>query len=87
MAIESRDELFEDIRQLAETWKLRSAGRALSLLSDGWPVKPGPQTEQYRELLGALENVRDQAADELLGDELARVTDAINVLETVVYRC
>ncbi len=87
MAIESRDELFEDIQQLADAWRMRSAARALSLLSDGWPPKPGTQTEQYRDLLSALESVRDTAADELHADELAKVIEAINILETVVYRC
>jgi hypothetical protein len=74
-----------DIDQLVNAWYDRRCLSALRRILQGWPLTSG-LTDDWGNLLDALEQVRAFAKDELTEDEQARLDGAIHEVGRLVYR-
>ena len=75
----------QDVAELVEAWCDRRAFRALREILAGYPLTSG-LTDDWGQLLKALEAVRGLAAVELINDEPERVDRLISEVSAIVYR-
>jgi hypothetical protein len=78
-------ELQRQVGELVEAWCDRRALRALREVLAGYPLSSG-LTEDWAELLKALEGVRAFARNDLTDHEAERVDHLIGAASAIVYR-
>jgi hypothetical protein len=83
--VRSTYELLGDIDRLVNVWCDRRCLSALRRILQGWPLT-SRLTDDWANLLDALEKVRAFAKDELTDDEQTRLEEAIQEVARVVYR-
>jgi hypothetical protein len=83
--MQATSELLSDIGDLVNAWCDRRCFEALRAILQGWPLVGG-LTDDWGNLLDALEKVRALAGGELTEPERARVEDAIHDVGRVVHR-
>lgn len=77
--------IVEGVERLVGAWCDRRALRALRAILSGWPLTSG-LTDDWGDLLSALEKVRAFAREELTDDEARAIEDLIHDVQKVVYR-
>ncbi len=77
--------IIEDVERLVSGWCDRRSLRALRAILSGWPLTSG-LTDDWGNLLDALEKVRAFARDELTENEARVVDDLIHEVQRVVHR-
>lgn len=78
-------EIIEEVDRLVGTWCDRRCLRALRAILSGWPLSSG-LTDDWGNLLDALEKVRAFARDELTETEAGAVEDLIHEVQQVLNR-
>jgi hypothetical protein len=78
-------ELQQAVGKLVDAWCDRRSLRALREILAGYPIVSG-LTDDWAELLKALEGVRAFARDELTDDEAERVDQLIGAASAIVHR-
>jgi hypothetical protein len=77
--------IIEEVEQLVGGWCDRRSLRALRAILSGWPLSGG-LTDDWGNLLDALEKVRALARNELTENEARVVEDLIHQVQQVVNR-
>jgi len=85
MKIENNQQLFSMIQQLIDAWCDRRCLRALKAILRIYPPPP-VLTDDWGELLIALQDVRAFARDELTIDERGAIEDCIRAVDSAVHR-
>ncbi len=75
--------IIEEVERLVGAWCDRRSLRALRAILSGWPLTSG-LTDDWGNLLDALEKVRAFARDELTENEARAVEDLIHEVQRVV---
>jgi hypothetical protein len=83
--VRTASDVLADIESLVNAWCDRRCLRALRAILQGWPLASG-LTDDWANLLDALEEVRAFAGPELADGERERVEDAIHEVGRIVYR-
>jgi hypothetical protein len=78
-------EVLAEVDRLVAGWCDRRSYGALRAILAGWPLTSG-LTDDWGQLLDALEKVRAFAQRDLVGDELAQVEDLIRDVDRLVQR-
>jgi hypothetical protein len=78
-------EIIEQVERLVGGWRDRRSLRALRAILSGWPLSNG-LTDDWGNLLDALEKVRALARDELTDLEARAVEDLIHDVQRVIHR-
>jgi hypothetical protein len=86
MPLESKQELLDTVQKLVSAWQVRGAQRALAPLRQAWPPMPIMTSEDWSQLLAALQQSR-KAMGEITRDEREAIDEIALVLEAWVYRC
>jgi hypothetical protein len=81
----SASEVQREIDRLVNAWCDRRCLGALREILRGWPLSSG-LTDDWAQLLDALEKVRAFARAQLTEEELARLEDVIHDVGGFVYR-
>jgi hypothetical protein len=77
--------IIEEVEQLVDGWCDRRSLRALREILSGWPLSSG-LTDDWGNLLDALEKVRAFARDELTENEARVVEDLIHDVQRVILQ-
>lgn len=77
--------ILADVAALIEAWCERRCLTALREILKAWPLHSG-MTDEWGELLNALERVRAFAKSDLAADEARRVEDAIHETQLITNR-
>ncbi len=77
--------IIEEVERLVDGWCERRSLRALRAILSVWPLTSG-LTDDWGNLLDALEKVRAFARDELTENEARVVEDLIHDVQQVVHR-
>lgn len=82
---ESAESFHESLAALVDGWCERRCLPALRHILRGYPLSSG-LTDDWANLLNALEEVRALAGDELTNEEMQIVGDLIGQVSRVIYR-
>ena len=85
MDAERTVDIDESVKSLVDAWCDRRCLSALRHILQGWPLS-SRLTDDWAQLLEALQSVRALAKDELTEEEAATVGQLITATEKVVYR-
>jgi hypothetical protein len=78
------ERILRDVDELVGAWCVRRCLRALREILGGWPLQSG-LTDDWGNLLAALERVRAFAGEELTEDEAETVEDLIHEVQQVIH--
>jgi len=81
----SAESLLESVAALVDSWCERRCLSALRFILQGYPLSSG-LTDDWGNLLKALENVRAFARDELTEEETKAVGELIVFVSRIVYQ-
>lgn len=83
--MQSSQEFFDSLKELIEAWCDRRCLSALRYILQGYPLSSS-LTDDWAELLEALENVRAFARDELIEKEKQTLNQLISAVNQIVGR-
>ncbi|HEX6880549.1 MAG TPA: hypothetical protein VF135_09305 [Terriglobales bacterium] len=86
MPLESKQDLLDTVHRLVSSWQVRGAQRALAPLREAWPPMPIMTSQDWGQLLAALQQSR-KAVGEITREEREAIDEIALVLEAWVYRC
>ncbi len=85
MPLESKQELLDTVQKLVSAWQVRGAKMALAPMRQAWPPMPIMTSEDWGQLLAALQ--QSKKVGEITRDEREAIEEVALVLEAWVYRC